>query len=149
MKVSTTLKSIFRRTKNNDRVYIYEYDEESGRQHRSTFHKFFSAIGIARKAKRQKYDPLKFSDSSPSPSSPDNSPSSPSPPPNVQTITPTNVYDDIDLEDRLELMTLGDDLPPNPLYGEPWDPLAIVIAWEYPEEEMPVFLDFHYLGYVY
>ena len=149
MKVSSTLKSIFRKEKNNDRVYIYK--EESGHQNRSTLHKFYSAIELARKPKRRKYNPLKFAFNSLSPSSPDNSPSSPSLPHNLQTQAPRNRSrcDDVDLEDGLEVITLGDDLPPNPLDGEPWDPLAIVIAWEYPEEEMPVFLDFHYMGYGY
>ena len=32
---------------------------------------------------------------------------------------------------------LGEDLQRNPAEGQPWDPMVIVIAWEYPEVGIP------------
>ena len=134
MKVAKTLKTMLRRRKNKDRVYVY--DEEVECIHRSAFMKVFSAIGFVHLPKRQKYQP----ETLPKPSKLNTPPT---------TLHTGDMHLEDVLEEDIEVINLGDSLPPNPLEGQPWDPMAIVIAWEYPEEEMPVFLDFHYLGYGY
>ena len=35
-----------------------------------------------------------------------------------------------------EVKKMGEDLQRNPAEGQPWDPMVIVIAWEYPEVGM-------------
>ena len=131
-KVSKTL-----RRKKSDRVYVF--DEEVEAYRKSRFIRFYSAIGFIHAPKREKYDPEKFPSTAQSPRPRSPRPRSPRPRSPCNTIRPEQE------EEEVEVVTLGRDLPPRPEEGEPWDPLPVIIAWEYPEEDMPVFLDFHYL----
>ena len=104
MKVVKTLKTVLRRMKNRDRVYVY--DEEVECIHRSTFMRVYSAIGFVHLPKRQKYQPA------------------------TSPTVFTSLYSSSTsgcvspgcsvLEEDIDVITLGDDIPPR----------AIIIAWE-------------------
>ena len=137
--LTTKLTSFFRRKRNRDRVYVYDPDLEHYRT--SWFLRFYSALGCINIPQPEKYQPGEFSDIF---SSSDNKDGSTSP--SFQTLQPAvGSGSDIDeIEEDLEIITLGEDLPPVESEGDQEYPLAMLIAWEYPEEEMPKFF---YLGY--
>ena len=136
---TSKLTSFFRRKRNRDRVYVYNPDLEHYRT--SWFLKFYSALGCIRIPKPEKYNPGDFTDIFSSTSNQDTSNSL-----SFQTLQPTleSGSDMDDIEEDLDVITLGEDLPPVESEGDQEYPLAMLIAWEYPEEEMPKFF---YLGY--
>ena len=137
--LTTKLSSFFRRKRNRDRVYVYDPDLEHYRA--SWFLRFYSAIGCINIPKPEKYHPGEFTDICSTMGQDDISISSA-----FQTYQPAvGSGSDIDeIEEDLEIITLGEDLPPVESEGDQEYPLAMLIAWEYPEEEMPKFF---YLGY--
>jgi hypothetical protein len=141
------LSSLFRRKRNRDRVYVYDPDLEHYRT--SWFLKFYSALGCIHLPRPEKYNPDEFTDifglDKPDVSKKDISTTDPS----FQTVKPASETDlvdlnNADLEDDLDVISLEDDLPPVESEGDQEYPLAMLIAWEYPKEEMPKFF---YLGY--
>ena len=129
-----SLKSVFRRKRRNpDRVYVFDPDVEEFNYRKSWFLRFYSALGCISLPKPQKYYP-EFTDVFQEPLRP----KTPAPP----VCESCTEFDESDIE----LIELGDDILPVESEGEQEDPLHMIIAWEYPEEQMPVF---HYLGYGY
>ena len=141
MKIAQKMKKITKVLRKNkpDRVYIY--DEEVEALHHSKFLRFYSALGFIHIPKRQKYDPESHNQSSrPSTARPATPhPITSSPAPSCSTLI------EEDFEEVVEVITLEADLPPKADEGDQVEPLPVVIAWEYPEEEMPVFLSIGYL----
>ena len=136
---NSKLRSFFRRKRNRDRVYVYHPDLEYCET--SWFLKFYSALGCITIPKPEKYCPGDFTDIFRSTDDKDISTI-----PSFQNLQSafgsSNNLEDI--EEDLEVITLGEDLPPVESEGDQEYPLAMLIAWEYPEEEMPKFF---YLGY--
>ena len=128
MKMSKTLKKVTKcfRKKRSDRVYVY--DEEVEAYRRSRFARFYGALGFIHVPRREKYQPeVRVRES-------------PLPLPSRSTSVEGEEWE----VEGVEVLTLEGDLPPRTEEGEQLEPLPVIIAWEYPEEQMPVFLDFHY-----
>ena len=136
--VKSTVTSFFRRKRNRDRVYVYDPDLEHYQT--SWFLNFYSALGCIRLPRPEKYNPDDFTDifSSTEPDAKDDSTPSFQ---KLKTAPETNLDD---LEEDIDVIELKEDLPPVESEGDQEYPLAMLIAWEYPEEEGPKFF---YLGY--
>ena len=131
------IKSVFRYRKNPDRVYMIE----DGTKPRNVVTRFYKALGL--KPRDRKYNPEKFDpvlNPLPQISSAlwvlptkaiSNSPS------NLNT----SEFDD---ELELDIIDLELDVPRDASLGDQEEPEQLIIAFEYPEEEMPLW--FH-LGY--
>ena len=139
--LTTKLSSFFRRKRNRDRVYVYNPDLEQYRT--GWFLKFYAALGCINIPTPEKYQPGEFMDIFSCTDNEDASSIS-----SFQTLQPAfgsaNNMDEVEEDQDLEIITLGEDLPPVESEGDQEYPLAMLIAWEYPEEEMPKFF---YLGY--
>ena len=123
------IKSSLCRRKNPDRVYLYREKDMA----RSIFRKLTQAIGL--KSKDKKYHPEKFQHSVSTSSS--NSTKSGVMSPSINTYVPT------DEELELEVIELVE-VPRDESEGEQEEPLPLIIAFEYGEEEMPVWFHFGY-----
>ena len=136
---NSELRSFFRRKRNRDRVYVYHPDVEYYQT--SWFLKFYSAVGCITIPQPEKYSPGEFTDIFSSSNDKDTTtiPSFQ----NLQSASESSSNLE-DIDEDLEVITLGEDLPPVESEGDQEYPLAMLIAWEYPEEEMPKFF---YLGY--
>ena len=130
------IKSVFRRRKNPDRVYLFEEDRRS----RNFLRRLYATLGL--KHRDRKYQPEKFNQV-PKLSSFSTRPNI-SPP--QSTSCNTNFIPDItDLEDLdLEIIDLDIEVPRDESLGEQEEPLPLIIGFEYPEEEMPVWFHFGY-----
>ena len=126
-------------------MYVYDPDLEHYRK--SWFLKFYSALGCIHLPKPEKYNPDSFTDISglDKPANLKEDPSTTNLPfQRVQSSCEAYTEDLDFVEDDLEVISLEEDLPPVESEGDQESPLAMLIAWEYPEEEMPKFF---YLGY--
>ena len=131
------IKSVFCRRKNPDRVYMME----DKRKPRNFLSRSLRALGL--KPRKRKYNPNKF----------DHISGAPLAKIQPQPVVPTKVCsyisldtDDSDFEDELdlEIIDVEVDVPRDDKLGDQEEPEPLIIAFEYPEEEMPVW--FH-LGY--
>ena len=128
------IKSAFRRRKNPDRVYLYEE-----RRSHSFFRRFLNKFGI--KQRDRKYHPEKFQFSDVSSVSIRAKTSHPrAVQSRVNDSDPAVFEEDLDIE----IIDLEVEVPIDETVGEQEEPLPLIIGFEYPEEEMPVW--FH-LGY--
>ena len=147
MKIAQKIKKITKVLKKNksDRVYIY--DEEVEALHQSKFLRVYAALGFIHLPKRQKYNPERHNlKSRPSSANPATFLNPATPRPVTSSPAPSfSTMIEEDCEEELEVITLEADLPPKTDEGDQDEPLPVVIAWEYPEEEMPVFLSIGYL----
>ena len=137
--LTSKLSSFFRRKRNRDRVYVYDPDLEHYRT--SWFLRFYSALGCINIPQPEKYQPGEFTNIFSSTEDKETSTT-----PSFQNLQSTSGSGNLleDEDEDLEVITLGEDLPPVESEGDQDYPLAMLIAWEYPEEEMPKFF---YLGY--
>ena len=136
---TSKLRSFFRRKRNRDRVYVYNPDLEY--YETGWFFKFYAALGCINLPKPEKYSPGNFTNIFSSTDDEDASTIH-----SFQNLRSASGSCSSleDIEEDLEVITLGEDLPPVESEGDQEYPLAMLIAWEYPEEEMPKFF---YLGY--
>ena len=120
------------------------YDPDLDYYNKSWFLKFYSALGCINLPKREKYNPDYFTDIFSS-STTNNTTCSQHDNFQKQGTTDRGYMEtEIVEETDLETITLDGDFSSDETEGEQECPLAMLIAWEFPEEQMP---QFFYLGY--
>ena len=131
------IKSVFRYRKNPDRVYMIEEDTKP----RIFATRFYKALGL--KPRDRKYNPEKFDPVlNPLPQISSSHIALPTKAiPNNPSNLDTSEFDD---ELELDIIDLEVEVPRDASLGDQEEPEPLIIAFEYPEEEMPVW--FH-LGY--
>lgn len=140
--VKSKLKSFFRSKQNRDRVYIYDPDYYQP----SWFLRFYRAMGCISIPQPEKYNPDTFTDIfdlfKPDVDEDEKEFSNPSKlqSPSSETCEDQDC-DFADLEEDLEVIILGEDLPPVESEGSQEEPLPLLVAWEESEPR------FFYLGY--
>ena len=131
------IKSVFRYRKNPDRVYMIEDDTKP----RNVVNRFYKALGL--KPRDRKYNPEKFDPVlNPLPQISSSHIALPTKAiPNNSSNLDTSEFDD---ELELDIIDLEVEVPRDASLGDQEEPEPLIIAFEYPEEEMPVWF---YLGY--